>query len=172
MTEYLIESENSTDHWPYFSSIGHNVLDLGCGRWFTEDVNELSPIYFRDSGASKVIGVDSNETDIQFYKKVTEDDYFGFEFLQMNINNAEQVRELITKYNITALKCDIEGAEVALLDLTEKDMENIVEFGLEFHSYELEEALLKKIEEWGFTIKVKASFKNTPDFMGVLFCSK
>ena len=44
--DYFIESENSTHHWPHFNITNHNVLDLGCGRWYTTDFDELSPIFF------------------------------------------------------------------------------------------------------------------------------
>ena len=59
MINYLIESENSTDHWPYFDSTNHNVLDLGCGRWYTDIKEELSPFYF-GKNANLVVGIDSN----------------------------------------------------------------------------------------------------------------
>lgn len=171
MTDYLIESENSTDHWPYFEVEGKNVLDLGCGRWYTEDINECSPIYFGAKNANKVVGVDGDLNDINFYiENINEDKKFIF--ICEHISSAEQVKHMITKYSINALKCDIEGGELCLLDLTKDDLENISELAIEFHSEDLKNSFIKKVDEWGFNIKVKASFARTPDFMGVLFCSK
>jgi hypothetical protein len=170
MTTYTIHSEDSSVHWPYFNTIYHNVLDLGCGRWYTIDTKELSPIYFGKT-ANKVVGVDSNDNDISFYINETKNDP-KYTFKCDTISSAEQVKSLIKEYSITALKCDIEGGEVVLLDLTKEDLANITELAIEFHNEDLKQSFLKKIEEWGFTIKVKANFNNTPDYMGVLFCSK
>ena len=170
MITYTIKSENSTDHWPYFNTENHNVLDLGCGRWYTKEFEELSPIYFAKT-ANKVIGVDGNEDDISFYINETKDNP-KYIFKAERISSANQVRNLINEYLITALKCDIEGAEVALLDLTKEDLANITQLAIEFHSETLKESFTNKVVEWGFNIDVKANFAQTPDYMGVLFCSK
>jgi hypothetical protein len=170
MINYIIESENSTDHWPYFNVNNHNVLDLGCGRWYTKEVDELSPIYFGKT-ANKVIGLDSNLDDINFYKTETSTNP-KFTFIHDYISNADQVRVLLKEYSITALKSDIEGGEVVLLDLTKDDLNNVTQLAIEFHNEDLKEAFTSKVVEWGFNIDVKANFARTPDYMGVLFCSK
>ena len=170
MINYTIESENSTDHWPYFNVDNHNVLDLGCGRWYTKEVDELSPIYFGKT-ANKVIGLDSNLDDINFYKAETLDNP-KFIFVHDCINSADQVRVLLKEHSITALKSDIEGGEVVLLNLTGEDLKDVTQLAIEFHSEDLKEAFTAKVIEWGFVINVKANFARTPDYMGVLFCSK
>jgi hypothetical protein len=167
---YSIESEDSTKHWPYFSVDNKNVLDLGCGRWHTSDYNELSPIFFAKS-ASLVVGVDCNPDDIIFYKEKTKGNS-KFIFIHQCITNIEQVKELLVTNKITALKCDIEGAEKILLDLTKDDLELVDELAIEFHSEKLKQDFTTNVVEWGFNIKVKANFVNTPDYMGVLFCDK
>ena len=170
MITYIIESEDSTDHWPYFNTLNHNVLDLGCGRWYTTKTEELSPIYFGQT-ANKVVGIDGNIDDILFYINETKGNS-KYIFKHKLISSVEQVKDLINEYSITALKCDIEGAESILLDLTKEDLNNITELAMEFHSEELKQSYLNKVIEWGFDIKVKANFARTPDYMGVLFCSK
>jgi SAM-dependent methyltransferase len=170
MITYTITSENSTDHWPYFNVDNHNVLDLGCGRWYTKDTEELSPIFFGKK-ANTVIGVDSNPDDIIFYKNETLNNP-KFTFIHEGINNVDQVKRLLKEYSITALKSDIEGGEFILLDLTEDDLKNVTQLAIEFHSEVLKEAFINKVVEWGFNIDVKANFAQTPDYMGVLFCSK
>jgi hypothetical protein len=171
MIDYLIESENSTDHWPYFEVEEKNVLDLGCGRWYTKDLNECSPIYFGIKNANKVVGVDGNADDINFYKNSTDGDA-KFVFITEHISSADQVKSMINQYSINALKCDIEGGESCLLDLTAGDLDPVTELAIEFHSEDLKQSFIKKVVDWGFTIKVKAAFARTPDYMGVLFCSK
>lgn len=168
--DYTIESENSTHHWPYFITENHNVLDLGCGRWYTSIFDELSPIFFAKK-ANSVVGVDCSQDEINFFNEETKGSS-KFCFIHQCISNSNQVKELIVKHNITALKCDIEGAEEHLLDLTKDDLDSIKELAIEFHSEFLKIEFKKKVIEWGFNIKVKANFKNTPDFIGVVFCSK
>ena len=170
MLHYTINSENSTDHWIHFNVSGHNVLDLGCGRWYTTNPEECSPIYFGKI-ANKVVGIDSNSNDITFYINETKNNS-KFTFNSAILSSADQIRNLIKDHSITALKCDIEGGEVLLLDLTAEDLTNITELAIEFHSEDLKQSFIKKTKEWGFVIKVKANFKQTPDFMGVLFCCK
>jgi SAM-dependent methyltransferase len=170
MINYLIESENSTDHWPYFDATNHNVLDLGCGRWYTEDKEELSPFYFGRT-ANTVVGIDSNPNDIEYYINETNGNV-KYIFERIELNNVNQFKELILKYSITAIKCDIEGHEISMLDLTSEDLINVVELGIEYHNEDLKNSFISKVQEWGFEIKVMANFARTPDYMGVLFCSK
>jgi SAM-dependent methyltransferase len=170
MINYLIESENSTDHWSYFDSTNHNVLDLGCGRWYTDIKEELSPFYF-GKNANLVVGIDSNPNDIEYYNNETiNDDKYVFELI--NLTNVDQFRELIKKYSITAIKCDIEGHEVSMLDLTSEDLINVTELGIEYHTEELKNSFIPKVQEWGFEINVTANFARTPNHMGVIFCRK
>jgi len=170
MINHTIESEDSSIHWPYFNTLNHNVLDLGCGRWYTTKVEELSPLFFGNT-ANSVVEVDYNENDIKFYKDQTKDDP-KYTFYSSNISSSDQVKELIKLHSITALKCDIEGGEIVLLDLTYDDLKNISELAIEFHSDVLKKAFMKKVIEWGFNIKAVANFARTPDYMGVIFCSK
>lgn len=170
MIDYTINSENSSDHWIHFNIAGKNVLDLGCGRWNTTDFHESSPIFFAKK-ANLVVGVDCSQDEINFYEEKTKGDS-KFVFKHQYINNSSQVKEMITKYNITALKCDIEGAEEYLLDLTKDDLKSIDELAIEHHNEKLKHEFTNKVVEWGFNIKIKSNFMNIPDYMGVLFCNK
>jgi hypothetical protein len=146
------------------------VLDLGCGRWYTDIKEELSPFYF-GKNANLVVGIDSNSNDIEYYNNETiNDDKYIFELI--NLTNVDQFRELIKKYSITAIKCDIEGHEVSMLDLTSEDLINVTELGIEYHTEELKNSFISKVQEWGFEINVMANFARTPDHLGVLFCKK
>jgi SAM-dependent methyltransferase len=170
MNNYTILSENSSDHWPHFNVQNKNVLDIGCGIWYTEDMEETSPIYFAKT-ANFVVGVDSNINDISRYESYTEGDN-KFKFITHNITDATFVRNLLQEHNITALKCDIEGHEIHLLDLTSDDMDNITDIAIEFHTDELKDRYMKKIPEWGFNIHCVANFINTPSNLGVIFAAK
>lgn len=172
MIEFIINSENSTEHWPYFNTENHNVLDLGCGKWFlyTDNIGEYSPIFF-GRNANKVIGVDANKDDIDFYIEKTVDNP-KYVFICQYLTNVDEVRSLLKEYSITALKSDIEGAESMLLDLTKEDLENVKEMAIEFHTQELKDAFASKVIDWGFQIKANAKFAQSYDYTGVVFCSK
>lgn len=172
MIEFIINSENSTEHWPYFNTENHNVLDLGCGKWFlyTDNIEEYSPIFF-GRNANKVIGVDANKDDIDFYIEKTVDNP-KYVFICQYLTNVDEVRSLLKEYSITALKSDIEGAESMLLDLTKEDLENVKEMAIEFHTQELKDAFASKVIDWGFQIKANAKFAQSYDYTGVVFCSK
>lgn len=166
MIEYIIENEDSSNHWRYFDVRGKNVLDLGCGRWNMPNKDEYSSVYFVNKGASKVIGVDSNNEEIDYFNsQILENSLF----IEERINDEEKIKSLIVNHNITALKCDIEGDEIFLSKLTKKDLEHVKEIAIEFHSEELRDIFMLKLLEWGFEIKVKASFARTPSCLGVLF---
>ena len=100
----------------------------------------------------------------QEIKKMLEQEYF---------QQISYIRNLIKEYNPTAIKCDIEEYETNFYDITQEEMANVVEFGLEYHSFDILEKMTQKLIEWGFTIHTEAKFGfvNAPQ-MGVLFCSK
>jgi hypothetical protein len=170
MIDYTIPSENSSDHWPYFDVDNKNVLDIGCGIWYTKDMEETSPIFFAKT-ANYVVAIDSNDGDIEKFKEYVKEDK-KFTFKKVIVTDAQQIRDLITEYSINALKCDIEGHERVLLGLTNEDLESVTEMAIEFHTHDLKDSFMKKIPEWGYNIKCVANFAATPDNMGVIFASK
>jgi SAM-dependent methyltransferase len=171
MIKVTLKSEEASEHWPWFNTTNHTVLDLGCGRWGLEKEDELSPIYFAKT-ANRVIGIDGYEVDILFYQNKTKND-LKYTFKHMTITSVEQVRELLNKYSITALKSDIEGGEIVLLDLTKEDLSKVTELAVEFHSIKLKQAFIEKIKDLGFILKADAKFVCAPGGnIGVLFCYK
>ena len=176
MTKHDINSENSEHHWPYLQTAGHIVLDLGCGIHGTTDVYQSSPVYFGEQGANKVIGVDGDSGTIGYFQNLINDstlDENKYVFIQRFINDVNDVKDLLSIYNPTVLKCDIEGYETSLYGLEKDDLSNITALGIEYHTLEILDTITKKIEEWGFTIDVTArfAFVDAPQ-MGVLFCTK
>jgi len=172
MNQHLIFSENSEHHWPYLNTEGKVLLDLGCGRHDTSDLYQSSAIYLGERGAIKVIAIDGRESEIQYFNEnnLNPEKYI---FISMFISTPDDLRNLIKEYNPTAIKCDIEEYETNFYDLTKEEMENIEEFGLEYHNLDILEKMTVKIKEWGFEIytEAKFAFVNAPQ-MGVLFCSK
>ena len=168
MEQFIIISENSSDHWPFFNVAGKNVLDLGCGLWDIEDYTESSPIYFGRS-ARKVVGVDADQEQIQNLTNYTIDNPL-YSFSTLFIEDVSDVRDLLQKHSITALKSDIEGGESVLLELTSSDLAAVDTVAIEYHSQELLEQFLNKLPEWGYDIKLHAKFQVAMEYpIGVLY---
>ena len=167
MKDFLIMSENSSDHWPFLKIENENVLDLGCGIWYTEEMEETSPVYFSKK-AKLVVGVDSNGDDIGRYLEYCSN-VDNIVFKHLGISNVNQVRELIHQYSITCLKSDIEGGEIVLGELTAEDLDGVKYIAIAFHTFELRDLFLKKFTEWGYTLELSASINCTPPNLGVLY---
>jgi len=172
MKQHNILSENSEHHWPFLNTEGKVLLDLGCGRHETGDLYQSSAVYLGEKGAIKVIAIDGRESEIQYFNE-NNPNPDKYTFISMFINTPDDIRNLIKEYNPTAIKCDIEEYETNFYDLTKKELKNVVEFGLEYHSFDILEKITQKLIEWGFTIHTEAKFGfvDAPQ-MGVLFCSK
>lgn len=167
----IINSEKASVHYRFFNTNGYNVLDLGCGRYgFDLPFEEYSPIYFGRNGANKVVAVDYRPEEIDFYIQNESDSKYIF--LTNLINSPDVIRGYINDYQITAIKCDIEGDERYFSDISKDDMSNIVEMAIEYHSFEMKDMVVDKLNEWGFYIKNDLNFENTPISMGVIFASK
>jgi hypothetical protein len=172
MKQHSILSENSEHHWPHLNVEGKILLDLGCGRHDTSDLYQSSAIYLGEKGAAKVIAIDGRESEIQYFNE-NNPNPDKYTFISMFINTPDDIRNLIREYNPTAIKCDIEEYETNFYDLTKKELENVVEFGIEYHNLDILEKFTQKLIEWGFDIHTEAKFGfvHAPQ-MGVLFCSK
>ncbi|MFI5136899.1 MAG: hypothetical protein ACHQIM_03670 [Sphingobacteriales bacterium] len=150
------------------------VLDLGCGLWDVKDIEESSPVYFKNKHAKKIIGVDLNVNDISVLK-----DYFqehfngdGSEFLVKKITKTNDLLELITKYNIESIKCDIEGFEKVMFNINKNQIETVTNISVEYHDYVLFLKLLSTLKKWNFKITDHRVFTYGPQNMGVLTAIK
>jgi len=166
----LITSEDSSVHWKYLDVAGKTVLDLGCGLWEVKNIGEASPVYFKNKGAEKIIGVDMNEKDISVLKKYFDEQFpgDGSEFLVKSITTANDLTELITQYQVESIKCDIEGFEKVMFKIEKSLIKNIANISVEYHSRQLLLGLLQTIKKWGFTIIDHSNFTYAPQTMGVI----
>lgn len=171
--KHNISSEKSEDHWGPFNPKDKVVLDIGCGVFgFNElTLEQTSPIHMGIMGAIKVIGIDGAQHEIEYFnsKNPNSEKYVFFEKM---ITSSDEIRSLINEHNVTAIKCDIDG-EIVFYDITSEDLKNISELAIEYHSLEIRERLLQKINEWGFELHTEGKFTYcSAENMGVLFCCK
>jgi hypothetical protein len=172
MKHHSILSENSEHHWPVLNTENKILLDLGCGRHCTDDLYQSSPVYLGEKGALKVIALDANITEIDYFNSCGLDES-KYTFIHRYINSSNDIKDLIREYQPSAIKCDIEGHEINFYELSKSDMSGVLEFALEYHSSEIREKMIEKINDWGFDIHTEAKFAFVDAMhMGVLFGSK
>jgi 2-polyprenyl-3-methyl-5-hydroxy-6-metoxy-1,4-benzoquinol methylase len=178
MKHHGILSENSEHHWPFLNTNGKVLLDLGCGRHGTADLYQSSAVYLGELGATKVIALDGRESEIEYFNStnINPDKYT---FMHKFITSSDDVLDLISVYNPTAIKCDIEGYETAFYNLTADDMSNVEEIAIEYHDYDIQSAIKDKLNEWGFEIHTEAKFtlyewnqESQAPQMGVFFSTR
>lgn len=169
---YTISSEDSAHHWGPINVKNKVVLDLGCGRHDTPNLESSSPIYLGINGASKVIAVDQRQSEIDYFN-ANNPDINKYEFVCKAISSTDDIRYFISKYNPEAIKCDIEEYERYFFDISKEELKNVDEFALEYHTIDIFNQIVKKFDEWGFTIHTRAyfGFVHAPQ-MGVVFASK
>lgn len=183
MINFNIHSEDSEVHWPHFDVQNKIVLDLGCGRAvYHSDELQQSPLYIGEKlNALKVVGIDgnpeNNKQEINRLKQLVEDLNLNsnnkYTFIWKMITDSNDLRNLLTQHNITAIKCDIEGYETRFYDLNAEDMSLVEVFALEYHTLDILENFKQKFEEWGFVVygEGKFTYCNAPQ-AGVLLAKK
>jgi hypothetical protein len=177
--EYFdIQNEHPSDSLRFLNPKNKNFLDLGCGRHSDRDGNwtlptsEYTPIFAVNKGAKKVVGVDSRDTEKIFYEEYFKENFKNIEynFYTDLIESSEQVKGLVKKHEIDFIKTDIEGYETLFLTWTKEDFENISDFVIEYHTNEIKESFLQRINEWGFELYAQGT--TWANGIGVLFTKK
>lgn len=172
MNHHSIVSENSNSHWLHMETNNRVLLDLGCGRNCTHHLHDSSPVYLGEKGALKVIGVDSNQDEINYFNS-TNINTEKYIFITKNLTSSEDLLTLINEYKPTAIKSDIEGWETIFYGLTKENMINVEELAIEYHNMDIFDETLKKMEEWGFNPHTNGKFQyGDYGHMGVIFASR
>lgn len=147
MLTKIVHSENPLEHWSDIQSTENKVvLDLGCGWLFQP--HESTPEYFVNRGASKVIGVDVSCIEIEQLKEK----YPQHTFICKAVTSVEDLLELISEYQPSLIKMDIEGHESHMQYITPEQFSCVEEIAVEYHNPECKKILTEKLEEFGFEI--------------------
>lgn len=170
MKSKVVNSENPLEHWSDIQNVdGKVILDLGCG-WINQG-HSSTPEYFILRGASKIIGVDINQQEIEVLKTLYPEHIF---IIQM-INSSDDFDKLFNTYKPDVVKMDIEGAEVHLKDVSKTSFDSIKEFAIEYHSPECKKVIVDKFQELRFQIVSLNNFgyyQPDPNIMGIIHAVK
>jgi hypothetical protein len=169
----IIFSEKSSEHWAFLPVDGLNVLDLGIGRWGVDKIEETSPVFFKNKNAKKIIGVDCDKNEVEFFEDYFSKNYSdGSMFKCMFIKNSHDLSLLISSNNINGIKCDIEGEEINLFKLKLQDYPTLQHVAIEYHSTVLLRQLLNVNNlQWNFKVVNHSVFSQNSN-MGVITLSR
>ena len=148
-----IESEHPDHHWDLLEVKDQIVADLGCGFHMMEPGWDTTPGYFLKKGAKKIIGVDPEYNDIEFFKKT----YNSSDFYCDLVNTTEKIENYIINNNVSSLKMDIEGSESLFLNSTKK-FECLKYVAIETHDKSLLNSFIVKLMDLNFKIDTICTF--------------
>jgi len=168
-----VNSEDPNYHWEFVNVKNKRVLDLGCGDF--GGVGKLPYTttleYFLIKEASFVLGVDVDISDLESIK-LLETKYPNFNIICSMISSPDQIKYLITNYDIQILKSDIEGHEVNIFNLDDETFTLIEEYYIETHSDELYNQCIDKLTNCGYEIYDQISLVQTNELCKVIFARK
>lgn len=167
-----INTENSKEHWEFINVKDRIVLDLGCGRWDKMERVDSSwlttPEHFIFNGAKKVIAVDIDPIEINWFKnKFIQNTQY--EFLLKPINSATDIVSLYNEYQPNCVKSDIETGEKFLLLLDQDIFSSVDEYYIETHGHDLYENFLKHFQKFNYKIREEIDLTHTNGYCKVIF---
>jgi SAM-dependent methyltransferase len=158
-------------HWPdthypveLVNVKNRTVLDLGCGSfgYIYQNIDKSTVEWWFNLGAQKVIGLDINKDDIETLKKrIIPDPPDRILFLNEGVNHSYQLKKLFADYKPDVVKCDVEGAEIHLLNMNDADFSIAKEYYIETHDFDVRDpkllilynAAMEKFERCGYKIR-------------------
>lgn len=159
-----IKDEHPRNAWPeqYIRVKDRVVLDLGCGffgkthlfpllenegKKYTDMISTSE--HFLNLGAKKVIGFDSNQSDVECLNKKLK----NFVGHTIQLNHRKQLEDIILKENIDVVKSDIEGAEVLLYNVDDEIFKVVKEYYIETHDKILYRRFKRKLKRCNYEIR-------------------
>lgn len=153
VNHHYIQSENPEHHWHLLNVKDAIVADIGCGLHMIQKEWDTTPEFFIKNGAKKIIGVDSNCKDIDFFKtKLPKHDFYCD-----SIDSLSKLEFYIDELNVTSLKLDIEGHEQLLLS-SNKTFDSLKNVAIETHSRTLLNQMILKLIDLQFNIETVCTF--------------
>ena len=148
--------EHPEVHWDQVPAEGKVILDLGAGHW-----NSCVPTateWFMAHGAKKVIAVDINEESLRIVEALSQEirgSDGDLEIVNREISSPEDIVALLTEHTPDAVKCDVEGAEIHLINTPDDDFAKVKFYAVECHLFkqpDMRTLLEEKFERCGYTV--------------------
>lgn len=150
-----VGTEHPSEHWEFVECENSIVLDLGCGRWekwvHRDSSWPTTPEFFIQKGAKQVYALDSDEEEINWFMDNIVPN-MNVTMIKKSISSVDDIREILNFCNPDFVKCDIEGQEIVLLDLTDEEFSKVKFYAIETHSYELSSMFSKRFTDLDYTI--------------------
>jgi hypothetical protein len=154
ITRYY-DTEHPKEHWEFIECDGKVAIDLGCGRWEKVEQRDFSwpttPEWLAQQGASHVYAFDIDPEEVEWYNNNV-DTTLPVTTMLKGIYTVDDVRYIWNTYKPKIVKCDIEGFESKILELTNEEFSMIDLWAVETHSDELEMAFKQKFLDCGYTL--------------------
>jgi SAM-dependent methyltransferase len=170
-----VNNENSKEHWEFVNVKDRIVLDLGCGRWNkVEQVDDswlTTPQYFIEQGAKKVIAVDIDPIEVDWFMNKFKDNN-QYEFILNNISSTEHIISLYNAYKPSCVKLDIEGSEQYLLEIDELSFCSVSEYYIETHGQKIYNQFIEIFANYGYNIRELIDLTHTNGLCKVIFAYK
>jgi hypothetical protein len=165
-----INTEHPNEHWQYIECEGAVTVDLGCGRHLKEPSWPTTPEWFLEKGATEVHAYDVDANEINWYNTTLVPNK-NIKAYQKVIAEPQDILEIINTHNPSVIKCDIEGYESVLLQLSDEDFSKVSFYAIETHSNELFNSFLNKFNSLPYTITAIIDLLHAPP-MKVIFAKK
>jgi len=164
-----IKSENPEDHWGFLNVKNKTVVDFGCGRTWNQ--NPTTPEFFLQKEAKKVIAIEMWPNEIEWFKENVKNE--NLILITDQIDSGEKIKKYIVEYKPEVIKCDIEGAEKYLYELSNEIFNPVQEMAIEYHDEEIKSKIISECIKWGFNYISLFSINGFDfDKQGVIFIKK
>lgn len=148
-------TEHPKEHWEFIDCEGKVAIDLGCGRWEKVEKRDpdwpTTPEWLVQRGALHVYAFDIDPEEVAWYNANVDPTQQVTTQLK-GIYTVEDAREIWNTYKPKVVKCDIEGYESAILDLTDEEFSTVDLWALETHSNELEDRFKARFRQCGYEL--------------------
>jgi hypothetical protein len=169
-----VDNENPNEHWEFIHCNNKVAVDLGCGRWEKVEKRDASwpttPEFLIQRGASIVYAFDIDADEIEWYQKNISTK-MKVKAAQANLNNIEIIRKIYQQFQPKIIKCDIEGYESLLLELTDEEFKSVDLYAVETHSNDLYNKFIDRFTKTGYNIVAVIDLIHAP-LMKAIFAQK
>lgn len=165
-----VKTENPSEHWEFIECNNEVAVDLGCGRWEKIEYRDPSwlttPEWLLHKGASHVYAYDIDPAEVEWYN-TTLSPSKNITAYHKQINNVEDIREIFNTVKPTVVKCDIEGYERAILDLSDVEFLTVKFYAIETHSDELYSKFVERFNNLKYEIIATVDLIHAPPMKAI-----